>query len=1738
MQVTGSPQNYTTLVDLLLHRFHERAGNLAFRFLLSGDVDGPVEEWSYRDLQQRALAIAVRLQRENAEGERALLLYPPGLEFIAAFLGCISAGVVAVPAYPHRKLSRLEAIASDCRARFILTTSQFMKIGRGLSRKAPELADARWIATDDGSIVESTGWRHPPVTSETLAFLQYTSGSTGIPKGVMVAHGNILANEQLIAQAFGNDLSTHVVGWLPLYHDMGLIGNVLQPLYLGASCTLMSPLSVLQRPMRWLEAVSRFRATVSGGPDFAFDLCASRKPADFQLDLGLWKVAFNGSEPVRKGTIERFSAAFAPHGFHPEAFYPCYGLAEGTLFVTGVDRDRPPIYRTIFSEGLERHLALEAPDGAPGTRTLVSSGRSGEQMLRIVDPVTREACAEKQIGEIWVAGPSVAKGYWEREQENENVFRAQLLHGDGTRFLRTGDLGFEAAGELFVTGRMKDLIIIRGRNIYPQDVELTVEKADPAVRSGGCAAFAMESGTGELLAVAAEVDLPAKSANPEMIVEAIRRSVAEEHGTHISTVALLRPRTIPKTSSGKIRRSACRKGLQDGELLTLFVSHSVNTDGAEYEQETLAAFEPEAGSTITALTSADDHERRLTIIENLIRTLCARRLKIDASHVDLTSTPAGAGLDSLMGIVLQSELETALGLTLPDSFLWQDRTLKQVAGQLLERWSEGQEGDSETILRGPIEGDLPASSGQQRLWFLDRLSPGNPVYNVHFGLRIMGQLNQKALERSLFELSRRHAILRTVFREVNGTPFQTVQVESNIRLIPIDLCAVAPAQREHELYSVATKVASAPFDLAAGSLVRFHLVSFSKEESVLLITQHHIITDGWSIMLLGKELGSIYRNLVLDTLALDAMPLQFADYARWEQARIAEWSEDRQFWAENLKALPRLELPGDRRHPLNKSYRGGRLALNLAHDLSEKLTALGREENCTPFAVLLAGYAVFLYRHSGQKDFAVGSFVANRGRNELQGLIGFLANTIILRCDLSGTPTFRELLRRIRRTVSDALLHGKLPFGEIVRAAESTREGDENPLFQASLVLENSVPPEMDVLGASWQALNWAPDGAVDGTAKFDLSLALLRTSRGFAGTLEYSSDLFELTTVQRLAHHLSALFTSIAAYSDCDIGALPMLHAEERQQLLVHWNDTATDVPLNPCFHKRFEEQVEHSQDAVAASDDCKQITYQQLNRQANRLAHYLQKSGVGPEVVVGLLMERSVEFLISMIAVFKAGGAYLPLDPAHPVLRQAQVLKQSGVVHLVGDQQLLQELEQQVKPGLHETGFCIFYIENLDLLHEPEENLNVPIATEQLAYVIYTSGSTGVPKGVMVEHAGMLNHLWAKIQDFRLGPADVIAQTASQCFDISVWQFLAALLVGGRVNVVPQDTTVDPCLLFQNAVATGTTILEIVPSLLRAFLEEIEAKRAAAMALPDLRWLVLTGEALPPELVRRWLRLYNATPIMNAYGPTECSDDVAHYSLGPVETLDAMYTPIGHPILNTKLYVLDEYLQPVPVGVSGELYVGGVCVGRGYLQDPALTAQVFVPDGYSATAGSRLYRTGDLARRLPGGEIVFLGRTDHQVKVRGFRIELREIESALEAHSAVAQAVATVAEDPSGNKRIAAYVVLRNEIHTNQLRDAMKERLPEYMVPGVYVRMEEMPLTANGKINRGALPVGEMAKRLEQERYGEWRSPVEELLGQIWEEVLGVDEVGGEDDFFARGGHSLLATQVIARIRKNLGV
>ncbi|WP_437561756.1 amino acid adenylation domain-containing protein [Sorangium sp. So ce542] len=1752
--LVGDLDRCATLVDLLRLRAEAQGDALVFRFLTTGDVDGGAEAWTYRDLHVRAMGIAASLQAAGGAGERALLLYAPGLDFIAAFMGCVYAGVIAVPTYPpnpaqmDRTLPRLRAIARDAGARFVLSTAMIASMAEALGQQAPELAELRWLATDAIEPGAASAWRPPAISGETLAFLQYTSGSTGHPKGVMVSHANVMANERAILAGFEHDAGSSGVGWLPLFHDMGLIGKVLQPIFVGFPCTLMSPLAFLERPMRWLKAISRFRATTSGGPNFAYDLCARKAtPEDLAaLDLRSWTVAFNGAEPVRAETLDRFAATFAPCGFRREAFYPCYGLAEATLFVSGGLRAAPPACVSVDAGALARGVSLEvdpASVGAgagAGARRLVSSG-APRARVAVVSPEGGERLADGQIGEIWVAGPSVAGGYWGRAEETARTFGARLAGDDATPYLRTGDLGFLAGGELFVTGRIKDLIVIRGRNLYPDDIERTVEAAHPRVRPGCCAAFSIEVGGEERLGIAAEIDARGGGEPPPDAVEAVRSAVAREHDVQPHAVLLLRPRTIPKTSSGKIQRHACAQGFRDGTLEALVASLSPAAPAGAAAEPARPAADP-ARMLRLALRAVPAAGRAALLVE-AAREELARLARVDAGSIAPTSKLMALGLDSLASIELQARFEELLGVPVPAQLLWQAATVEELAAALAGALEAPARAEAPAAPPAAAGEPVELSSHQLRLWFFCKFAPESPLYHVVFGARIVGALDEAKLEESLAAVVRRHPALRTVFREIAGEPRQVVLPEVAVPLARARVEAAGAEEREERLRALAAEWGRRPFALEEGPLLRVCLVSLGERHHVLLFAQHHLVTDGRSIEVLVRDLAAAYAASAAGRAGAALGPAPGYDgYARAQRAALARMDAERAYWKARLDGLPRLDLGAERRRPAASPFAGGTVRFSLPAPHVEAALAAARAENATLFVALAAVYAALLHRTTGQEDLGIGVVVANRSRPEHQEIVGFFANTVVLRVDLSGRPTYRELVRRVRRTMAEAMEHAELPFDEVARAAGAGRPGERDALVQASFVLESVAEPPAGAEGALWRPVLWSPDGAVEGTAKFDLGLSVARFDgeRGeLAAALEYREDRFARDEIERMAGHLEVLLRSAAEDPDRPIDELALLPPDEERYLIAGCNDTAAPVPEGVCFHDLFRQQAAQTPDRIAAACGDLRLSYAELDRLSDQVARALAARGIGPDRLVALLTRRDLDFLVLALGAFKAAGAYVPLDPAHPARRNADILTRAGGPPLLVGDAIPGALRDEI------VAACAAAPEALSAGELLAEGAAAPGAApararpEHLAYVIFTSGSTGAPKGAMVEHRGMLNHLFAKVRSLGLGPSDVVAQTAPVSFDISVWQLLCALLAGGTCRLVPDEIATDPARLLEAVGDLGITVLEIVPSLLRGALDELESRPSFRPRLDGLRWLVLTGEALPPDLARRWLALFPRIPLMNAYGPTECSDDVAQHVLAEPPPEDAAYVPIGLPIQNTQLYVLDRRRRPVPLGVAGELYVGGDGVGRGYLHDPERTAAAFLPDPFAPGAGARLYRTGDLVRRLPGGELVFLGRIDHQIKLRGFRIELGEIEAAIARCAGIRDVVVVAREDAPGDPRLVAYVVPEApSFDPGDLKEQLSSRLPAYMIPAAIVPLDALPLSANGKVDRKALPApawgaaGELAARTAP------RTGLEQAIAEVWRAVLGVDRVGAHDDFFAIGGHSLSATRAAARLRDVLGV
>jgi amino acid adenylation domain-containing protein len=1011
----------------------------------------------------------------------------------------------------------------------------------------------------------------------------------------------------------------------------------------------------------------------------------------------------------------------------------------------------------------------------------------------------------------------------------------------------------------------------------------------------------------------------------------------------------------------------------------------------------------------------------------------------------------------------------------------------------------------------------PLSFAQERLWFLDRLEPGSTTYNMPWPLRLRGTTDTGALERALGEIVRRHESLRTVFREVDGAPVQVVVPFGGFALAAHDLSTLPEAEREAEMRRRITDEGARPFDLAAGPLFRASLLRLGENDHVLLLSMHHIVSDEWSMGVLSRELAALYeayrdgRESPLPELAV-----QYADYAAWQREQLEGEALDRQlgYWRERLADAPALlELPTDHPRPAVQTFRGATERIHLPVEVLEQLRALARQEGATLYMVALAAFQALLSRYSGSEDVVVGSPIAGRGRNEVEGLIGFFVNTLVLRTDVSGDPTFRALLGRVREVTLGAYDHQEVPFEKLVAELQPERSLSHAPLFQVSFTLQDAQESANVLAALSTERVD-----AGFASAKFDLSLTVAATQRGLRCGLSYATDLFERDTVERMLGHLSRVLEQVAADADVRLSRLELLGQDERALVLDAWNRTAAEVPADLCIHQLFESQADRTPDAVAVRFEADSLTYAELNARANRLARHLRGRGVGAEVRVGVLMERSLEMVVSLLAVLKAGGAYVPLDAGLPAERLAYMLDDSGVAVLLTQERLRGILPASGVPALDVDAAWD------SVARDGAENLAPVVTPSNVAYVIYTSGSTGRPKGVMNQHRGVVNRLvWMQAQ-FGIGADDVVLQKTPFGFDVSVWEFFWPLQQGATLVMARPDGHRDPLYLQEVIEREGVTTLHFVPSMLQPFVEAVEDGRCAS-----LRDVVCSGEALPPALVRRFYdRFAGPVVLTNLYGPTEAAVDVSWWAC-PREDVSGV-VPIGRPVWNTQLYVLDAALQPVPVGVPGELYIGGVQVARGYQGRSAMTAERFVPDPFSAEGGARLYRTGDRARWRMDGAIEYLGRLDFQVKIRGFRIELGEIEAALRQADGVRDCTVVVRDDATGDRRLVAYVV--GDTEAEALRAHLRQGLPEYMVPSAFVPLEALPLTANGKLDRKALPAPEgdaYARRSYEAPLGE----VETALAEIWAEMLGVERVGRWDHFFQLGGHSLLAIKLIGRMR-----
>jgi amino acid adenylation domain-containing protein len=1270
-------------------------------------------------------------------------------------------------------------------------------------------------------------------------------------------------------------------------------------------------------------------------------------------------------------------------------------------------------------------------------------------------------------GGIYIGGTAVGRGYLNRADMTAERFVPDVLGEEGKRLYWTGDYGRVAeGGELEFLGRIDEQVKVRGYRIELGEIEAVMAGHEEVKQ---CAVVERENERGEKQLVGYVVPMRDGSVS----IGEIRRYLEERLPDYMAPAVIVQIDAMPLTSNGKLDR----KALPGPELL--------------FQQEDFVAPRSALEEIVCGIWSEVLELERISAHDNFFEL----------------------GGHSLLAMQVVSRIRGALGVELSLRSLFSDPTPAAIAVAVEQERKMEEKISAPPLVRVERSHDLTLSFAQQRLWLIDQLRPGNSAYNLAHAVRLCGYLDVNALQKSFNTIVSRHEVLRTSFPSDDGEPRLNIREVAEVQLDFVDLINTDESERPQRVHQVVEQEAERGFDVSNGPLIRAKLIRVEKDEHALVVNMHHIVSDGWSMEVMIREFSQLYEAFSQgQESSLPELEIQYADYAVWQR----EWLQGEilnaqiEYWKAQLDGVAILEMPTDRPRPAVAGYQGASETFHLSTELSMRLRQMSKQEGVTLFMSLLAGFQIVLSRHSGQLDIAVGTPIAGRDRRETEGLIGLFINTLVMRVDVGGNPTVRELLTGVRETALAAYMHQDLPFDKLVEELRPERSLSHQPLFQVMFTMQNVPRETMSMRGISMKR---EPMEFV--SAKFELDLSIVEAGGEIYGTLVYAAELYEGWRMRRLLGHLEQALEEMAAERNSRVMALRLLSENEWQEVIVDWNQTAAAYPRDRNMHDLFEQQVELTPDTLAVVYEGKHLTYNELNRRANQLAHYLREMGVGAEVKVGLYMERDLEMIVGLLGVMKAGGAYLPLDPSYPPERLSYMIEDAEVRVVVTQ---AAPFKDRAVGGAHVVNLAA---ERERISKCAESEPDVEVCEEMPAYVIYTSGTTGLPKGVQISHGALNNFLHAMRLDPGFQAGDSLMAVTSLSFDIAGLELYLPLLSGGTIVLADRQTGVDAGALADALETHRVALMQATPTTWRMLIE------AGWNGASDLK-ILCGGEALSLDLAEELLQ--RGVSAWNMYGPTETT---IWSTLSRIEKHDSGVT-IGRPIANTQVYIVDEQMNLLPVGAPGELVIGGAGLARGYWNRPDVTAEKFIPHPFVKANGARLYRTGDLARYRPDGALECLQRIDDQVKIRGYRIELGEIEAAIHEHPSVGQAV-VVARQEEGEKRLVAYLVAEDEINKRELKEYLKKTLPEYMVPAFIVQLEELPLTANGKIDRKALPKPEIGVKA---HYVGPQTAVEETLCKIWAEVLRVDRVSVVDNFFDLGGNSLSAFRVISRVRRVLNI
>ncbi|WP_162875762.1 non-ribosomal peptide synthetase, partial [Burkholderia pseudomallei] len=1631
---------------------------------------------TYAELNRCANRLAHYLRARGVRGGDRVALYARrSPELLIGMLATLKAGGAYVPLDPGYPAERLTHILLDSAPVVVLRDAAasddvLVRLNAGTLILDLHADDERWSAQPSGNL-KLCGSHEPDVGARRLAYVIYTSGSTGAPKGVMVEHASVVNQIGALTEYLELDASDRVLQFSNIAFDAS-VEEIFATLTCGATLVL--------RTDRWLADAETFWALCGAQRISIVDL-----PAQFFGQLALSgrravptgvRCVVIGGEAVGASALD---AWFAEEGRRPRLFNT-YGPTETTVSVT-------------VHEVRGRHDDANVI-GRPIANTRVY----------VLDAWLRPAPIGV-AGELYIGGVQVARGYLNRPELTRERFIDDPFVAGG-RLYRTGDLArWRTDGRLEYLGRNDFQVKIRGFRIELGEIEAQLAKVagvrevvvlardsasevhDSATEHATPDALSPspETSTATATATATEKRLVAYYTGDADVV-ALRAQAAQHLPSYMVPSAYVRLDAWPLTPNGKLDRRALPAPADDAYAR------------AEYEAPRGAKEE-----ALAAIWRELLHVERVSRHDNFFEL----------------------GGHSLLAVQLVSRLRQALSVEVALSTVFDAPVLSALA----ERLEAGNTEVLPPIPLAPRDGRIALSLAQQRLWFLTQLEGVSEAYHMSGAVRLDGPLNREVLQRALNRIVMRHEALRTCFVREEGEPIQVIQPHADLTVSYHDLREAESIRheagnREQRAKDLSQAHASAPFDLSRDLPVRVLLLQLADEAHVVQVVMHHIASDGWSVGVFLQELSALYGSFIAeqgDPLA--PLPLQYADYAAWQRRWLASGQLEKQgaFWQTNLSGAPTLlELPTDRPRPPKQSHAGASVEVKLGAALSERVKRLSQRHGVTPYMTLLSSWAAVLSRLSGQEEVVIGSPVAGRNRTEVEALIGFFVNTLALRLDLSSEPTVGELLKRTKAQVLSAQAHQDLPFDQVVERVKPPRSTAHPPLFQVMFDWHNTPARALTMPGLTVSVASTETT-----TSQYDLVLSMQERNGDIVGHLNYATALFDEQTARRYARYWRRLLEGMTAGSaNVSVARLPLLDEAEREQVVHEWNATERAYPIRQCIHQLFEAQAARTPNAIAIGDE--RVTYAALNASANRLARHLRALGVVADTRVAVCIERGAPMVIALLAIWKAGGAYVPLDPAYPRERIAYMLRDSAPIAVLTSRAsrdlVASHLPDRAPLVVIDAAACPWDALSGDDLDPNDIELNAT----HLCYVIYTSGSTGQPKGVMIEHRNLVNYTLDAIRWFGLGPGETVLQQNSLNFDLSLEEIVPALSSGAALAPAVE-------LFGAGGSARGHSARPTMIHLTAAHWQQLvgEWHRAGARpaaALEGVRLVNVTGDALSPHKLEQWDAIRPAhTRLINTYGPTEitisCSAAYVRHAPGMSRV------SIGRPFANSRMYLLDARGEPVPVGVTGELYIGGDGVARGYLNRPELSAERFVDDPFRP--GSRMYKTGDLACRRGDGEIEFVGRNDFQVKVRGFRVELSEVETRLAAVDGVQEIAVLAREDAPGEKRLVAYYTGAAEMAA--LRECAARDLPAYMMPAAYVCLPALPLTPNGKLDRNALPPP--AHDADSNRgYEAPQGDIEETLARIWEQLLERERVGRHDNFFDLGGHSLLTVSLIERMRQ----